>query len=267
MPFSVRMVLRLVTASSSGAIALWNTLTCEPLVTFTGFQGITTLAFRPDGSRLYAHEHPSSFVRVLDGRFTHEAGVDEVLIPKLKRFSLIAEIKNDIERDMLLTPTVRQATLQRLDRLPDTPESEFSRILEPIYFSSAPDPDIVRRSMQYLEEKVQRDEYDVPTLLSLAVTCLRARQHERSLELLRDYVTLDGGESSEVLSAMAIAYLGLGRREEARAMLERARRPLDDRRWRIDDRLTKALLAEAESLVQVPPSPSQPPTTSPESKR
>jgi len=247
---------RLAAATLSGTIQLWDGRTYEPLVTLSGYQGITRLIFHPDGSRLYAHERPSPFVRVLDTRSAHDPAIDDVMSARLAGRLLVEEIKQEVERDSSLTPALRASTIRRLERLRDSHEVETRRILEPIYFNSNPDYDTVRRSLEYLERKVRRDPYDVPTLLDVAVACLRARQPERALALLREYGTLDGGESPEVLAAMAIVYHRLGRSAEARAALDRARRP-QDRSWWINDLLAKSLLAEAESVLGQPPSPPQ----------
>jgi len=251
---------RIISGSRDGTAKLWDAATGTELLTLRAGSGVSGVAFSPDGKVIAGGTIDGT---VLLWASTEPAGGDELRqigeaaqssVTKLyAEYALYHTVIDKLRADSTLREPVRKLALQIANSHKwedaDKLKNEASDAI------SLPEENIeAYRAALAKAEKANGWEPNDPAILrTLAAAQYRTGVYEEAFKTLKRAEKLRADEGDETdpgdLAFTAMALHQLGRADEAKSTLEQLRASLKDERF-VDDNEAKALLAEAEGLIQ-----------------
>ncbi len=262
---------RIVSGSQDGTVRVWDAATGAELETLRlSSTNVLSVAFSPDGRNIAAGGWGMNVGLWESGAAAgeYEARMIGAAATKLvdelhEKHGSYREVISQLQRDATLGPAVRKLAIQiaksrkweDIEKLENELENEAWKVIV------APDADIkaYQAALERTGEANALEPNDPAILTTLGVGQYRVGSYEDSLKTLARSAEIlsDAGEEPDPANAAfkAMTLHQLGRGEEAKAALEELRALLKDEQF-ANNQAAKALLAEAEGLIEGKPVPS-----------
>ncbi|HXW04953.1 MAG TPA: protein kinase [Vicinamibacterales bacterium] len=175
----------------------------------------------PDGRRVYARG--SRAIWILDARSPHDPEAEQLVSTLQEEVGLSEDVRARIDRDPAIDARVRAAALRALDDRNDDEMQLVGRLSLPLARADQTAARY-REILTSVETCLRRAPYNNGLWRDFGIGLYRTGEYARAIETLQQHFARQGDEEAAGLGAIAMAYYRLGRYDQARDVLTRARR-------------------------------------------